>query len=221
MFTRQAGAAFEQPPGARQGEAWSHRIPESATGLTVPTTADALGVGERGIGVFDEGRRRLAPHIHVGPTGCHSNPHAFGGFEDSVVVMGRPEIENRRRSTGEKFGDAEFGGGCDPIAVEGRLVGQGSPFEPVEEFHAVRLMTEQRLDDVDVTLDETREHDGPGSVEDLPGCDPAGAAWPDLGDSAIADQHIAGQPVSIALHGHDGAVADEKIEFHFRIVQGV
>ena len=134
VFTREASAALEQPPGARQGEAWRHRVAEAATGSTVPAPADGLGVGERGVGVFHEGRRRVAPHIHVGPAGCHSNPHAFGGFENAVVVMGRPEIENRRRSTGEKLGDAEFGGGCDPVAVEGRFVGQGSLFEPVEEL---------------------------------------------------------------------------------------
>ena len=59
--------------------------------------------------------------------------------------MSRPEIENRRCPSGEKLGDAEFGGGRDPVAVQGGLVRQSSPFEPVEQFQPVRLMTEQRL----------------------------------------------------------------------------
>ena len=43
-----------------------------------------------------------------------------------------------------------------------------------------------------MTLDETREHDGPGSVEHPPGCDLAGADGADLGDPAITNEHIAG-----------------------------
>ena len=92
-----------------------------------------------------------------------------------------------------------------------RAIGGTSIVTPSEFRRYLNLMAEQRLDHVDVALDEPREHDGSGGVENPFGGGLAGMARTDLGDPAVADDHIAGQPASIPLHGHHGAVADDKI----------
>ena len=187
----------------------------------MPSLAESFGVGERALRIFQETGRNSVAHVHVGSARDHPDAQVFGGLEDAVVIVGGAEVQSCRGASREQLGDAQSGRGGDAVAVESRLVGQGSTVEPLEKGQAVRLVAQQRLDDMDVALDQTGDHRGVTCIKFGRRRDGTGTSGKDLGDSTATDQDVPFEPVPIPLHWDDGSTADQKVGAHLSIVQGV
>jgi hypothetical protein len=135
----------------------------------MPALPEFGGIGKRALRVLEKGRRCTVADVHVGFAGHESDAEGLGGAKDPVVVVRGAEVERGRRAAAQKLGDTELGRRFDTVSIEGRLIRPGAKPKPVKELEAVGLMTEQRLHDVDVALDESRKYHRIAGVEDAGG----------------------------------------------------
>ena len=102
-------------------------------------------------------------------------PSRLGDREHAIVVVTAAEVERGGGATAQQLGDSQLCGGLDAVAVERRLVGPGAIAKPRQQLDAVGLVAQQRLDDVDVALDEPGQHHGVRAVQGSAGRDPGPA----------------------------------------------
>ncbi len=143
-------------------------------------------------------------------------PSLSAASKDPVVVVSGAKVECGRRPAAEEFGDSELGRRLNPVAIESRLIGPGAKSQPVEELEAIRLMPEQRLHDVDVTLNEARKDCRIAGVEDAGGIAIIDGSIGYGRNATVANSDVSPKIVSLRDHRQDQAVPDHEIRRHGR-----
>ena len=79
-------------------------------------------------------------------------------------------------------------------------------------------MAEQRLDHVDVALDEAGQHRRLARIEGAVRGHRLGVpATYDLDDAALIDQQVAAEPLIVGDHGQDDAAANVEVDLAFHL----
>ncbi len=91
-----------------------------------------------------------------------------------------------------------------------------APAEPLEERQIVRESAKERLTEVDVRLNQSRQHIPAAGVDD-PIVTSAGIDTTDRFNPTIPDRHVARHDVQAIVHGEDGAGADAAENLTFKI----
>ena len=171
----------------------------------MPARAEVVGIGQRPFRVFDQRRRDAVPGVHVGATGDEPDPESLGRPEHAIVVTGSAEVDRARGPALEQLDDTV-------IAVQRGLVGPHLTTQPLEQLELVRLVTQQRLDDVDVTLDEARHHQAVGGVDDLTRRDAGRSPTRHPDETTPVDEDVALERLAVDPHGGDEPVTDVEID---------
>ena len=96
-------------------------------------------------------------------------------------------------------------------SVAGRVRGFHRPHagaQPVHQRQIVGVAAEQRLAEVDVRLDEPRQHVAAARVDDA--VVRLGDVRSDRGDAAVPDRHVAVDDVEPVVHREDEAAANQE-----------
>ena len=152
---RARGQRPEETVRARDGEARAVGYAEPSSCRAVPSLREAPGLGE--------GFRRAHPEVfgirlrivHERVPARDAHPRGFGRPEHRVRMAHRAHVQERRRAAREELGEAEACRNFEGRLVVRGLAGPDVRFQPREEWKVIRAVSEQRLAEMDVRLDET------------------------------------------------------------------
>ena len=151
---------------AKRGHQAKRSRPSAAA---VPAREEPLPLGERLLRLREEIGRVRRRVVHERVPARDPEARRLRRAEDGVGVPHRPHVEDRGRPAGGQLREAEACGEEERLLVVGGLAGPDVRLQPRKEREVVGAVAKERLAEVDVGLDESREEPEALRVDPLDG----------------------------------------------------
>ena len=121
----------------------------------MPGRPEALGLRETVLGARAQVHRRRVGIVHQCVAAGVTDAGACGRAEEGVRMPHRSHVEHRRHAARQTLGQAEAGRDRHGLGIVRRLARPHVPFEPRKQLETRRSVSQKRLAQMEVRLNET------------------------------------------------------------------
>ncbi len=209
MFTRQRGHGLEQLLRARHRKAWREGGAEASIGAAVPAPGDRQALIDRLSRSLQQTARNRGIGVHHAFADDRPKPHGLERLEDGVGIVHGLHRQHGRRPAQDQLGRRLLRRGRERL---GRVRGFHRPdprLQPIEQRQIVGIAAEDGLTEMDVRLDEPRQHIAAMRVNGAIGACARGCG-PDRLDAPVPNQYVALDDVEGVVHGENRRAANQE-----------
>jgi hypothetical protein len=206
---RQLAHPLPERIGAGEDEAGVEHVAQPPLRPPLEFVAQSHGVGEGPVGLRTHGRRQAVAAVHEALPGEGAQPGALDGLEQPPRAGPEADVLDRGGAAEQALRRAEHRAPVGALVVVGRLQRPDPLPQPGEQPPLLRQTPEEGLPQVEMPLDQPRQHQASRDVEH-----PCALGRIDMADGinpAVPDQEVgAAQDGRLGVQGEEGAAAEEE-----------